>query len=561
MSENESIHLDLLSQVRRLEELIRESSVRAQKKHQSNPKQSSRLSPRERFLYLVDPGKPIIELSSLAGLGMHDDQALSRFQTEQHQNKKDQNQNTLTLTTDPQAKTVRPQGGSGISALAWVSGVRVVIYVHDYTIKGGAISPMGVQKLLRAQTIALENDLPLITLAESAGANLNYQAELFVEGGRTFANQARLSARGIPQLTIVHGSSTAGGAYIPGLSDLVIMVKDQAKVYLAGPPLVQAATGEKVDHETLGGAMMHAEVTGSAEWVAKDDREAIILARRWIKHLAPKQMYLSPNSIQKPTPITQQAKDHQDQVLTVVPTDFSQSYDPRALLTILADQEELDEFKPHYGKDMVVGLMKCGGYPMAFLCNHGPIQAQGAAKATQWISLACQNAWPLVFFQNTTGFMVGSQAEREGIVKRGSAFIQAVTNATVPKVTFLIGASFGAGHYAMCGRPFDPRFIFSWPNQKLAVMGGKQAGQVMDMIYERAGVDTDQRRHAQAQREKQFELESSSLFATARLWDDGIIDPRQTRPILIELLSIFTEQAQKKQSQTQSLFPLGMHRL
>ena len=548
MLENKSLHLDLLSQVRSLEAAIRYSSTGLKNKSKFH----GRLSPRERFSQLIDPTKPIIELSTLAGLGMHDDHAPDQFQSF----------NSDKTGQQHSEERRKAQGGSGISAIVWVSGVRVVVYVHDYTIKGGAISPMGVKKLLRAQTIALENELPLITLAESAGANLNHQAELFVDGGRTFANQARLSASGIPQLTIVHGSSTAGGAYIPGLSDLVIMVKDSAKVYLAGPPLVQAATGEKVDHETLGGAMMHAEVTGSAEWVAQNDREAIVLARRWIKNLAPQ--FARSNS-----PDSDNTQDYknlpqssQSQLLDIVPVDFSQSYDPRNLLTILADQGEFDEFKPHYGKDMVVGLMKCGGQPLAFLSNHGPIQPQGAGKAAQWISLACQQDWPLVFFQNTTGFMVGSQAEHQGIVKRGSAFIQAVTNAKVPKVTFLIGGSFGAGHYAMCGRAFDPRFIFAWPNQRLAVMGGKQAGQVMDMLHARSGLSLAKRQQAKEKREKQFEYESSSLYATARLWDDGIIDPRHTRPILIELLAIFAEQKLKRQNlaDTQSKFPFGIAR-
>ena len=546
MLENESLHLDLLAQVRYLEESVRDSSKHAQDKY----KAKGRLSPRARFTMLIDPAQPFIELSTLAGLGMHDDQSVDYFQSSNH-----------VPNSERQAK---PQGGSGISAIAWVSGARVVVYVHDCTIKGGAISPMGVKKLLRAQTIALENQLPLITLAESAGANLNHQAELFVEGGRTFANQARLSAQGIPQLTIVHGSSTAGGAYIPGLSDLVIMVKNKAKVYLAGPPLVQAAIGEKVDHETLGGAMMHAEVTGSAEWVAETDREAIVLARRWVKHLAPDLQYNTAHHTSRLLMDDQTTPKHsQDRLLHIVPVDFSQRYDPRELIKVLADRGEIDEFKPHYGQDMVLGLMKCGGQQVAFLSNHGPIQAQGAAKATQWISMACQRGWPLVFFQNTTGFMVGSQAEREGIVKRGSAFIQAVTNATVPKITFLIGGSFGAGHYAMCGRAFDPRFIFAWPNQKLAVMGGKQAGQVMDMLYARSGLDLSQRQKAQKRREDQFGYESSSLYATARLWDDGIIDPRHTRPILIELLSIFAEQKRKKLQNVdpQSMFPLGIARL
>ena len=544
MSDNRLEHISLIKHVRTLEAGARSHSVRAQEKF----RRRGQLSPRARLARLIDPGSPVIELSTLAGLGMHDDRASVLFDA-----------------CDDEAltrKKIQPLGGSGISTIAWVSGMRCVVYVHEASIKGGAMSPMGVKKLLRAQTIALENRLPLVTLAESAGANLRYQSELFIEGGSTFANQARLSAAGIPQLTIVHGSSTAGGAYMPGLSDLVIMVRERAKVFLAGPPLVAAATGERVDEESLGGAEMHGEITGSAEWVAENDREAITMARRWLRRI-----YESLSAELKATLARAETFVHdpfsQEEVIRRVPVDFTTPYDPRKLLEVLSDDGDFDEFKPNYGSEMVVGLMRCHGRPVAFLSNFGPIQPRGSGKAAQWISIACQRGWPLVFFQNTTGFMVGSEAEQSGIVKRGSALIQAVTNATVPKITFLIGGSFGAGHYAMCGRPFNPRLIFAWPNQRLAVMGGPQAADVFDQIAAKAGV-TDERREAQRLSIiEQFDRESSSLFATARLWDDGIIDPRDTRRLLGEALALFewSAQAERERKDQENHFPLGVARL
>ena len=545
MSDSRSAHIALVEHVRALENQARQHSIRAEEKFSKR----GQLTPRARLSRLLDPGSSLLELSTLAGLGMHDDRSPTSFSKDDRS----------LIKSDSKTQVL---GGSGISVIGWVSGLRCVIYVHDSSIKGGAISPMGVKKLLRAQEIALENRLPLITLAESAGANLRYQSELFVEGGETFANQARLSAAGIPQLTIVHGSSTAGGAYMPGLSDLVIMVRGRAKVFLAGPPLVAAATGEQVEEESLGGAEMHGELTGSAEWVAESDHEAILMARRWLRRIYESlsvglKVVLDQASIFQKDPVSQ------EEVIKRVPVDFTIPYDPRILLRLIADEGVIDEFKPTYGPDMVVGFMRCHHHPVAFISNQGPIHPQGAAKAAHWISIACQRSWPLVFFQNTTGFMVGSEAEQGGIVKRGSALIQAVTNATVPKITFLIGGSFGAGHYAMCGRPFRPRLIFAWPNQRLAVMGGAQAADVFDQLAERSGI-SDERRDSQRRAiTEQFDRESSSLFATARLWDDGIIDPRDTRRILGESLSIFewAHLAQKEAQVTETRFPLGIARL
>lgn len=515
-------HLKLIHEIRELERAAGSLTEKERARFQDR----GQLTPRERLTLLLDEGSSWIELSSLAGFEMHDDRGKP------------------------------PLGGGMIAGIGWVSGARVLVFIHNSARKSGAISPMGVKKTLRIQEIALTQGLPLITLAESAGAHLKYQSELFVEGGSTFANQARLSARSIPQLTVVHGASTAGGAYIPGLSDQVIMVKERARVYLGGPLLVEAATGEKTSDEELGGAEMHGETTGSAEWVAEDDEEAILMARRWMYQLTRSRPELRGRPVPSEffPPLNSQEK-----LLDLVPIDFRRPYDPRELIKIIFDGGIFDEFKPTYGPEMVVGYAECFGLPVGVIANHGPIKPAGAGKAAQWIALACQRGLPLVFLQNTTGFMIGTQAERDGIVKRGAALIQAVTNATVPKITFLIGGSFGAGHYAMCGRPFLPDFIFAWPQQKLAVMGGSQAAQVMTRLAARSGMSQEQLAEIHQQLEAQFEIESSALYATARLWDDGIIDPRDTRRLLAELLVIVSQRRSRLESRDVRL-PLGVAR-
>jgi geranyl-CoA carboxylase beta subunit len=420
--------------------------------------------------------------------------------------------------------------------------VRCMISASDSGIKGGTSTPMGLKKKLRSQQIALENKLPTVALVESGGANLLYQSELFVEGGRTFANQSRLSAAGIPQVTVVHGSSTAGGAYVPGLSDYVVVVRDRAKIFLAGPPLLKAATGEIATDEELGGAAMHATISGTAEYIADDDAQAIVVARdvmaklRWNDHLSP-----------HAAPAYQAPLYEAEELLGLVPVDYSKPYDVRELIARLVDGSDFLDFKASFGVATVCGHASIEGHPCGIIGNNGPIDAQGSVKAAHFIQLCCQSATPIIYLQNTTGYMVGKDAEMGGIVKHGSKMIQAVANATVPQITLMVGGSFGAGNYGMCGRSFDPRFIFAWPNYRISVMGGEQAAGVMRIVSE-AKARRDGNEPDEAAMDKMFNAivsqinaESTALYATARLWDDGIIDPRDSRKVLGYALSICGE--------------------
>jgi geranyl-CoA carboxylase beta subunit len=506
---NRAAMLMLVEEFRALEEQVRRTSNA--KKDQFVKR--GQLLPRERVALLLDKGSPFLELSTLAGLGMHDD---------------DGKENVL--------------GGGVIDGIGYVAGVRCLISASDSAIKGGTTAPMGLKKKLRCQEIARENKLPLIQLVESGGANLNYQAQIFVEGGQTFRNQARLSAKGIPQVTVVHGSSTAGGAYLPGLSDYVIMVKQRAKVFLAGPPLLRAATGERATDEELGGAEMHSTVSGVSDYMAEDDADGIRICREvmarlhWNDRLPPQEK----RSFRPP-------RYDADELCGVVPVDYRKPYDVREVIARIVDGSEFLEFKPLYGVHTVCGQAEIEGWPLGLIGNNGPIDTDGAVKAAQFIQLMCQAGIPIVYLQNTTGYMVGTEAERRGIVKHGSKMIQAVANASVPQITLHIGASFGAGNYGMCGRSYDPRFIFAWPNNRIAVMGGEQAAKVLSIITEerlqRSGKAVD-RAQLDAMEQKiidQFNRESTALFATARLWDDGLIDPRDSRKVLAFCLSICRE--------------------
>ncbi|WKW51966.1 acyl-CoA carboxylase subunit beta [Rhodomicrobium lacus] len=467
------------------------------------------LLPRERVTRLLDPATPFLELSTLAGLGMHDD--------------------------DGEA---RAMGGGSVIGIGVVSGKRVLVSASDSAIKGGTVSPMGLRKALRAQEIALENKLPLIYLVESGGANLLYQAEMFVEGGRSFANQARLSAAGIPQVAVVHGSSTAGGAYLPGLSDYVILVRDRSKIFLAGPPLVKAAIGEDTTDEALGGTDLHASVTGLGEFVARDDAHAIQLARDLLAKLKWDRVPARANAA---PPLYAP-----EEIVGLVPVSEREPYDVREIIARIVDGSDFLDFKRDYGAEMVCGFAAIAGFEIGILGNNGAIQPDGSTKAAQFMQACDQTGTPLVFLQNTTGYMVGSTAERGGAIKHGSKMIQAVANARVPKFTILVGGSYGAGNYGMCGRGFDPRFIFSWPNARVAVMGGPQAAKVMEIItrakFEKAGGVNEPVLKQMAQAiEAQLDRESTALYATARLWDDGIIDPRDTRAVLSLCLSLAAE--------------------
>lgn len=495
-----------LAEVRALEEKVRANSERKR----ADFEKRGQLLPRERVARLLDRDAPFLELSPLAGLKMHDDDG------------------------DRGAS-----GGGSIVGIGQVCGKRVIIGASDSAIKGGTVAPMGLKKALRAQEIAFENKLPMIHLVESGGANLLYQAEIFVDGGRSFANQARLSAAGIPQIAVVHGSSTAGGAYLPGLSDYVVLVKGNSKIFLAGPPLVKAAIGEDADDESLGGAKLHGEVTGLGEYVAEDDAQAIAYAREIMDKL----------NWDGATPPGQgeAPKFASEELLGVVPADDRTPYDVKEVIARIVDGSDFLEFKARYGAETVCGHARIGGHLVGILGNNGPIQPEGSMKAGQFIQLCDQSGTPLIFLQNTTGYMVGSKAEADGAIKHGSKMIQAVANARVAKITIVLGGSYGAGNYGMCGRGFDPRFIFAWPTARTAVMGGAQAAKVMEIITraknERAGQPTDEDglKAMSDMIRTGLEEQSYALFGTARLWDDGIIDPRDTRAILTESLNICAE--------------------
>jgi geranyl-CoA carboxylase beta subunit len=401
---------------------------------------------------------------------------------------------------------------------------------------------MAVKKNHRMQQIARENKLPIVRLVESGGANLLYQSEMFVDGGRGFANQARMSALGIPQVTVVHGSSTAGGAYLPGLSDYVILVKKKAKVFLAGPPLLRAATGEIATDEDLGGAEMHATVSGLGEYLADDDADAIRLAREVMAKL--------PWNEQLPVRASKTFKEPlyaADELAGIVPVDYRRPVDVREVVARLVDGSDMLEFKALYGVHTVTCHAEIEGHAVGLIGNNGPIDADGATKAAQFIQICCQSNTPIIYLQNTTGYMVGREAEQAGIIKHGSKMIQAVANATVPQITLHIGASFGAGNYGMCGRAYDPRFIFAWPNNRIAVMGGEQAAKVMSIVTEEkakregAPIDRAMLDKMEARIVKQINEESTAFYATARLWDDGLIDPRDSRKVLAMCLSICRE--------------------
>ena len=476
--------------------------------------QRGQLLPRERVARLLDRGSDFLELSPLAGLAMHDDDG---------------------------KKSV--MGGGSIVGIGVVSGKRVLISASDSAIKGGTIAPMGLKKALRAQELAAQNKLPLIALVESGGANLMYQAEIFVDGGRTFANQARLSAAGIPQIAVVHGAATAGGAYLPGLSDYVVLVKGRSSIYLAGPPLVKAAIGEDASEDELGGAQMHAEVTGLGEYLADNDAHAIALTRELLDKL-PWDLATTPAPAPTAAPEPLYAAE---ELLGIVPADEREPYDVREVIARLVDASDFLEFKAPYASDTVCGHARLNGHAVGIVGNNGPIQPSGSTKAAQFIQLCDQSGTPLVFLQNTTGYMVGKAAEQAGAIKHGAKMIQAVANARVPKFTVVLGGSFGAGNYGMCGRGFDPRFIFAWPSARTAVMGGAQAAKVMDILnrskLQRLGLPAnDEALGAMSDSlRKRLDSESAALFGTARLWDDGIIDPRQTRRILGICLAITRE--------------------
>ncbi len=457
-----------------------------------------KLTARERIELLIDPDSPFLELSTLAAWG-----------------------------------TDFAVGASLVTGIGVVEGVECMIVANDPTVKGGSSNPSTLKKGHRAAQIAAECGLPTINLVESGGADLPTQKDIFIPGGASFRNITRASADRRPTVALVFGNSTAGGAYIPGMSDYVVMVKGGAKVFLGGPPLVKMATGEESDDESLGGAEMHARTSGLADYLAVDEEDAIRLGRSIVKRLNWRKHGFIPE------PTYAEPVFDPEELLGIVPTDLKIPFDPREVIARIVDGSEFDEFKPLYGSSLVTGFAQLHGYPIGILANaQGVLFSQEAQKATQFIQLANQTDTPLLFLHNTTGYMVGAEYEQGGIIKYGAQMINAVSNSTVPHLSVVIGASYGAGHYGMSGRAYDPRFMFSWPNAKSAVMGPAQLAGVISIVARGAAeakgqpYDEEGDKAMRAYVEEQIEKESLAYFTSGMLYDDGVIDPRDTRTIL-----------------------------
>ncbi|MBW1831766.1 MAG: acyl-CoA carboxylase subunit beta, partial [Deltaproteobacteria bacterium] len=428
-------------------------------------------------------------------------------------------------------------GSSVVGGVGLVSGVECCLLASEATVKGGAITPISMLKSGRLAEICEQNRLPGISCIESAGADLPKQDQIFVPGGAGFRHLTQRSENKIPTICLVFGSSTAGGAYMPGMSDYVVMVKEQAHVYLAGPPLVKMATGEEADHEELGGAEMHSTISGVSDYLAEDEMDAIRLGREIVAHLEwEKRGKVRPRPVEAPL-------HDSEELLGIASSDIRVPFDQRDEIARIVDGSRFSEFKPLYGKTMLCGWAHIHGFPIGIIANNGTIFSDSANKAAQFIQLCNSSNVPLVFLQNTTGFMVGKQYEQNGIIKHGAKMINAVSNSTVPAITIMTGSSYGAGNYAMMGRSYRPRFLFTWPNHKIAVMGGKQLAGVLDIIQRDAarkkGIEVDEKmlEVAKMMTEKQIEDQSTAFYATARLWDDGIIDPRDTRTTIAICLS------------------------
>ncbi|MEV3889625.1 carboxyl transferase domain-containing protein [Streptomyces griseoincarnatus] len=466
-------------------------------KYVERHRKRGKLLARERIELLLDPDTPFLELSPLAGWGSD--------------------------------WTV---GASMVTGIGVVEGVECVITANDPTVRGGASNPWSLKKALRANDIALANRLPLISLVESGGADLPSQKEIFIPGGAVFRDLTRLSAAGIPTIAVVFGNSTAGGAYVPGMSDHTIMVKERAKVFLGGPPLVKMATGEESDDESLGGADMHARVSGLADHFAVDEPDALRQARRVVARLNHRKAHPDPGPAEPP-------KYDPEELLGVVPGDLKTPFDPREVIARIVDASDFDAFKPLYGTSLVTGWASLHGYPVGILANaRGVLFSEESQKAAQFIQLANQRDIPLLFLHNTTGYMVGKEYEQGGIVKHGAMMINAVSNSRVPHLSVLMGASYGAGHYGMCGRAYDPRFLFAWPSAKSAVMGPQQLAGVLSIVARQSAAakgrpyDDEADAALRAMVEQQIESESLPMFLSGRLYDDGVIDPRDTRTVL-----------------------------
>ena len=482
-----------------LRERVAEAALGGSEKHRERHVSRGKLLPRERVERLLDPGSPFLEIGQLAANGMYEGDV---------------------------------NGASMICGVGRVSGRQVMIVCNDPTVKGGSYYPMTVKKHLRAQEIAQENRLPCIYLVDSGGANLPYQAEVFPDKehfGRIFFNQAQMSSLGIPQIACVMGSCTAGGAYVPAMSDESVIVRNQGTIFLAGPPLVKAATGEEISAEDLGGGDLHAKKSGVVDHLAENDEHALTIVRDIVSHLGANTGAATNIDLQEPVPPKFDAED----LYALIPEDVRAPYDVHEVIARLVDGSEFHEFKKDYGSTLVCGFAHIWGMPVAVLANNGVLFSESAVKGAHFIELACQRRIPLLFLQNISGFMVGGKYEAEGIAKHGAKLVTAVATATVPKVTILIGGSFGAGNYGMAGRAYSPRFLFSWPNSRISVMGGEQAASVLATVHRDADSWTDeQAEEFKAPIRQKYEDEGNPYYATARMWDDGVIDPVQTRDVL-----------------------------
>ena len=462
-----------------------------------------KLLPRERIELLVDRDSPLLELSPLAAWGTND-----------------------------------PVGAGMVNAIGLVNGVECLINATDMTVRGGSSNPHTVTKTLRGSEVSLRNRIPYITLTESAGADLPRQADIFVPGGATFKELTRKSAAGVPTISVVFGPSTAGGAYTPGMSDYIVMVKERAQVFLGGPPLVKMAIDEDVDEETLGGADMHSRISGLSDYLAVDELDGLRLCRSIVGHLNWRKLGPGPTMPADPP------RHDPDELLGIPSADVRVPFDMREVIARVVDGSRFEDFKKLYGEKLVCGWASICGFPVGILANNGILFSDESQKGAQFIQLCNASDIPLVFLQNITGFMVGSKYEQRGIIKDGAKLINAVSNSTVPHITIMCGASYGAGNYGMSGRAYDPRFVFTWPNHRIAVMGPKQLAGVLDIVARGSarsrGLEVDEERLAtqRADTEAQIEHESTALYATGRQWDDGILDPRDTRTVVGMALSV-----------------------
>ena len=498
-ADNAAFHRELVAELdRRLARAADGGGEKARAKHSERGK----LLPRERIDALLDPGSPFLEIAPLAAEGMYDDAA--------------------------------PAAGM-VCGIGRVMGQEVVIVANDATVKGGTYFPMTVKKHLRAQEIARENRLPCLYLVDSGGAFLPLQDEVFPDRehfGRIFYNQARMSAENIPQVAVVMGSCTAGGAYVPAMSDETVIVREQGTIFLGGPPLVKAATGEVVDAESLGGAEVHTSISGVADHFAENDAHALGIAREIVGHLNRRKPM--PLALREPVAPRYAAEE----IYGIVPRDTRIPFDIREIIARIVDGSEFDEFKARYGTTLVCGFAHIEGMPVGIVANNGILFSESALKGAHFIELCGQRKIPLIFLQNITGFMVGRKYENEGIARHGAKLVTAVATAAVPKFTIIIGGSFGAGNYGMCGRAYSPRFLWMWPNARISVMGGEQAASVLATV-KRDGIESKGGQWSMEEEEafkapirRQYEEQGHPYYATARLWDDGVIDPADTRRVL-----------------------------